>query len=491
MTGKNKKTSKLNKKKSPSSLPEKNSVSDSEIAKSTYRANSSPPETTYKEKPIKFTTQHNENTGPEATIASSSKDNTINSQVYLENTERQVIDGDIAMDNNNIPLSESQLPSNDFENNENTQVPNVQDKSRDPINKGKSIDNPSDLKKNITTKDAPGSDDEFKGYNGAEFFSLFIPVPSHLNETDARLKNIIFDKFTRSTELQDVKGPIVNNTLKYFVVHFTDENSRNRYQNETIIHKKITLRCQIYNNDTITQAIIDSQKDYASRTVKLLDVPLDISVELLKKRMEAIGEVIKIQKLDRPPQQNHSYRQNNPYSTPRPTQRYSKQKFLQFHVTFKDRSTLTRIFEKEDIWVISVNSHFIRIVPWFSKAGAFLERTSFCYHITGLPINTNIIDLKPIVKKLSGKTCTIVRGTKGISTAYVYVKEQDYMDQIKSFNVFGTKIYVIPNGVSTQTCNACGSPTHNIFDCARAFKDNRGIMRANNIYIKRDNSISI
>jgi len=35
------------------------------------------------------------------------------------------------------------------------------------------------------------------------------------------------------------------------------------------------------------------------------------------------------------------------------------------------------------------------------------------------------------------------------------------------------------------------TPTHNIFDCARAFKDNRGIMRAKNIYIKRDNSISI
>jgi len=170
--------------------------------------------------------------------------------------------------------------------------------------------------------------------------------------------------------------------------------------------------------------------------------------------MEAIGEVIKIQKLDKPPQQSYLYRQNNPYTTTRPTYRYQKPKFLQFHVTFKDRSILTRIFEKEDIWVISVNSHFIRIVPWFSKADAFLERTSFSYHITGLPINTNIIDLKPIVKKLSGKTCTIVQGTKGISTAYVYVKEQDYVDQIKTFNVFGTKIYVIPNGLSTSTCNA-------------------------------------
>jgi len=238
MTGKNKKTSKLNKKKSPSSLPEKNSVSDSEIAKSTYRANSSPPETVNKKKQIKNTAQHKENIGPEATVASSSKDNTNNSQVFLEETERQVIDGDITMDNNNIPLSESQLPPNNDENNENTQAPDVQNKSRDPNNKGKSVDNPSDLKKNIATRDLPGSDDEFKGYNGAEFFSLFIPVPSHLNKTDARLKSIIFDKFTRSTELQDVKGPIVNNTLKYFVVHFADENSRNRYQNETIVYKR-------------------------------------------------------------------------------------------------------------------------------------------------------------------------------------------------------------------------------------------------------------
>jgi hypothetical protein len=73
----------------------------------------------------------------------------------------------------------------------------------------------------------------------------------------------------------------------------------------------------------------------------------------------------------------------------------------------------------------------------------YTERTSFGYKITGLLVNVTTQDLKPILKNIKAKTCTIQpkhpRAT--FKCAYVYVEEQDFQEKIVKISTLNMTIY--------------------------------------------------
>jgi hypothetical protein len=86
--------------------------------------------------------------------------------------------------------------------------------------------------------------------------------------------------------------------------------------------------------------------------------------------------------------------------------------------------------------------------------------------ITGIPLNANVLDLKPIIEHLKGKSCTFSRTNKfSISkSATIFVNKDDFQNTRKSIELFNNTIYILPN-FKDRFCLNCDHPKHLLQQC--------------------------
>jgi uncharacterized coiled-coil protein SlyX len=89
------------------------------------------------------------------------------------------------------------------------------------------------------------------------------------------------------------------------------------------------------------------------------------------------------------------------------------------------------------IWSIQIEDFSVRILPGGINNDIYKERTDFFYIITGLPLNTNVLDLKLLIDYLKGKTCTFGRTYRSsvTKTAYIYVEKENFINDYKNFTI--------------------------------------------------------
>jgi hypothetical protein len=108
----------------------------------------------------------------------------------------------------------------------------------------------------------------------------------------------------------------------------------------------------------------------------------------------------------------------------------------------------------------------VRILPGQTNSDEYRKRTSYHYTVTGIPLNANVLDLKPLIEHVKGKTCTFNRTNKFSTSksANIYVNKDDYQDIRKSIDLFNNTIYILPN-YKDRFCLNCGHPKHLLQEC--------------------------
>jgi hypothetical protein len=116
---------------------------------------------------------------------------------------------------------------------------------------------------------------------------------------------------------------------------------------------------------------------------------------------------------------------------------------------------------------MSIESFIVRIIPGNTKHEEYSKRTSFYYKITGLPLNTSVQDMIPIVQHLAGKTCSFNDQGRYSTTksAFVHTEEKNFKPKKQKTIFHKYTIYILPQYMDS-TCVNCGSPNHHrIIDC--------------------------
>ncbi|GES98343.1 hypothetical protein GLOIN_2v1471680 [Rhizophagus clarus] len=154
---------------------------------------------------------------------------------------------------------------------------------------------------------------------------------------------------------------------------------------------------------------------------------------------------------------NHITPKQKPTSKKSPQQANRKRPMRpplkQLLVRFEKESAIKYLYENEH-WTLVIGNSLIRILHPDIAHEISAQRTSYRYLIRGLPLNTDIRDMIPILKAIKGRTCTFnATSRNSISkTAFVYTNKDNYTKE--------------PNKIQKAVLQ-----NHNIFIVAQDYKD--------------------
>jgi hypothetical protein len=303
---------------------------------------------------------------------------------------------------------------------------------------------------------------EFLSHKEQPYFYSFALLNNFQNYHD---KEYVKYQIRTSFSSYDTFAGILNITaignIPIVIIKFSNEIDRNALHKVTNNELKVTF--YNYEQDTIDEIIGYELLKLENKSIKLIDVPLSLEtqyiIEIVNKKIGQVcsyRETIKSKRSFNGPINPQRYRNQN---------RNQQPTFKQITVIFKNDNIVNNIY-RDKVWTLQVENFFLRIVPSNTSLKAYTERTSFGYKITGLPVNITTQDLKPILKSIKAKTCTIQpkhpRAT--FKCAYVYVEEQDFQEKIVKITTLNTIIYVFPQ-VLNKHCSICGNPSHKFTKC--------------------------
>jgi hypothetical protein len=303
---------------------------------------------------------------------------------------------------------------------------------------------------------------EFLSHKGQPYFYSFVLLNNFQNYHDEEyVKYQIRTSFSSYDTFAGILNITAIGNIPIVIIKFSNEVDRNALHKVTNNELKVIF--YNYEQETIDKIIGYELLKLENKSIKLIDVPLSLNtqyiIEIVTKK---IGQV-------------HSYRETikskRSFNGPNNPQRYRNQNknqqptFKQITVIFKNDNIVNNIY-RDKVWTLQVENFFLRIVPSNTSLKTYTERTSFGYKITGLPVNVTTQDLKPILKSIKAKTCTIQpkhpRAT--FKCAYVYIEEQDFQEKIVKITTLNTIIYVFPQ-VLNKHCSICGNPSHEFTKC--------------------------
>ena len=468
--------------------PQKNDITDEEIAHDTYASDGDK----------SSNTQDNDDIETSSIV---SKENTEN--IHMENSNNTETPN--IKDKETVPSPETQQ----------TQIPDTSTTSLDSLNNDTSspITPPSgpslkdkgkgratsesrddgdiqmtDLNTNDNTGKSPhGSTSQpepilvsdFEEYEQLVTFQLFTVIPHAAIEERNIIRDSLKEYFASSNVFMGIKGPYKFSNLEYFVMQFSDETKMNTYVNKSCTINNAKYHFHPFSTDKLQQEIFNELDNIGLCTIKLVDVPRIMSEDVILKAMNTLGKVTSLIRLDR---------SLNSYNNNRTQSRDSyRSPFVQYHIIFSSKKPVNKIFTNDGLWSLQIENAVVRILPWDTKLQLYKDRTTFGYKITGLPLNVQCWDILPLMKKIRARTCTIIRKPIGTSIAYMYTEQANFNDKVRGYKMFNSNIYVIPSTANTNFCFACGSVDHLPKDCTFISVDNKGNQRVEPFILSRWN----
>jgi hypothetical protein len=303
---------------------------------------------------------------------------------------------------------------------------------------------------------------EFFSHKGQPYFYSFALLNNFQNYHDEEyVKYQIRTSFSSYETFAGIFNISAIGNIPIVIIKFSNKVDRNALHKVTNNELKVTF--YNYENETVNEIIGKELLKLENKSIKLIDVPMSLEsqyiIEIINKKLGQVHsyrETIKQKRYFNKPnrQSNHNNRNRN-----------QQPSFKQITVIFKNDKIINNIY-KDNIWMLQVENFFLRIIPSNTSSKIYTDRTSFGYKITGLPVNATIQDLKPILKNIKAKTCTIQpkhpRAT--FKCAYVYVEEKDFQEKIVKISTLNTIIYVFPQ-IINKHCSICGNPSHEFTKC--------------------------
>ncbi|GET03549.1 hypothetical protein GLOIN_2v1481061 [Rhizophagus clarus] len=216
-----------------------------------------------------------------------------------------------------------------------------------------------------------------------------------------------------------------------------------------------------FNKENTSNIIKQELTNIFNRSIKFVDIPQSYPTKVFVNIVQnQYGNILTYKEIIR--------QRRNTTQQQRPNQRNYKPQpptYKQIHIVFKDIQPVKNFFAKE-IYSLKIENWVCRILPADHSHPEHDKRSKFGYKITGLPMNTQLGDLHPILTRINAQTCTFAptNNRQLQKAAYVYVKKKDYKDQIFRIKCFNTIIYVFPQNIRLS-CTICGDPTHEYTNC--------------------------
>jgi hypothetical protein len=330
-------------------------------------------------------------------------------------------------------------------------------------------------------------------------FSGFIPrahFPTTLSNKD--LKSQINSLFVKESTNFIGSHLITHGNLDFIIIHFKNETTLKKYNKKA--DKDLNIIIEIYNKENINRYIKNICDQTDNNIIKIINIPINYDSATLAQhvanitgqKIKAITELTQIPNNNRP---NNRSRYNNSRNNPNNnninnnvnnTNTNNNRTFpprrpiyKQVLITFED-DRATKYLYANDIWSIEIETFMVRILPGQINSEEYHKRTSYNYTLTGIPLNANVLDLKPVIEHLKGKTCTFNRTNKFSTSksATIFVNKDDFQDTRKSIELFNNTIYILPNYKDRFCLNCehpkhllqqCGDPQHNINNGKKIF----------------------
>ncbi|GBB84626.1 hypothetical protein RclHR1_01120014 [Rhizophagus clarus] len=275
---------------------------------------------------------------------------------------------------------------------------------------------------------------DLSNFKGEQIFRLFCPL-NHFpdNNNPHEVLNRVRSHFANK---ETFKGCSIDTICKIsiIVLTFTSDVDKSAFDGINIGLLKVTFHD--FNEENTSNIIQQELMKIFNRSIKFVDIPNSYPTDMFDNI--------------RPNQRNYK---------PQPPI------YKQIHVIFKDEQPVKNFFTKE-IYSLKIENWLCRILPADYTHPEHNKRSKFGYKITGLPMNTQLGDLHPILTRINAQTCIFAptNNRQLQKVAYVYIKEKDYKEQIFRIKCFNTTIYAFPQTIRLS-CTVCGDPTHEYTNC--------------------------
>ncbi|GES81580.1 hypothetical protein GLOIN_2v1471680 [Rhizophagus clarus] len=271
-------------------------------------------------------------------------------------------------------------------------------------------------------------------------YELFIPRDSFLKENKTfEILNFIKNAFVNEKEFFEV-CTTKHLTYEIFILRFLKEETKNKYKNEP--HPVIQKPLYDYTNENVQTLIQKKLEDISNRSIRLVNIPHKLNFNLIIAHLANITANRK--RSTRPP-------------------------LKQLLVRFEKESAMKYLYENEH-WTLAIRNSLIRILHPDIAHKISVQRTSYRYLVRGLPLNTDIRNMIPILKAIKGRTCTFnATSRNSISkTAFVYTNKENYTkdpNKIQKIRLQNHTIFVVSQDYKGDSCIICGDPQHIYENC--------------------------
>ncbi|GES74519.1 hypothetical protein GLOIN_2v1847066 [Rhizophagus clarus] len=268
------------------------------------------------------------------------------------------------------------------------------------------------------------------------------------------------------------------NHVELVKISFVNETSRNSLSNVT--NKRHNITFHNYDKTSLDTQTNNFNKHKEERTIKVVEVPRSFSVKNIKDIFATYGKIKNIFRVDK----STNNQKQNPSGRGRRPANYNT-----YYIEFQDKEPAKKFFT-EAIWMVKIDRYLVKILPADPKNIEYKNRTLFKYKITGLHIDMNFYDLKPIINKIKGKTCTLpdINPRQITRTAYVNVHSEDYEKKIRIVKINNNRqIFITP--VDTPTCTVCGHFEHDYNNCTNKDKIEAFLRNPKEARITLDNNV--
>ncbi|GBB85207.1 hypothetical protein RclHR1_11770005 [Rhizophagus clarus] len=145
--------------------------------------------------------------------------------------------------------------------------------------------------------------------------------------------------------------------------------------------------------------------------------------------------------------------------------------YQQAYITYKDANSVQRFYHK---WSHFIGKKYVRVTPILLSEEQRDQRKQYNLRLSGLPIGTTAINLRPILDEMNAMTCFIPRNPfyyKPFTYAYVNFKNEEdkAIAMKKKFNIKQAKIdkllFISDPTIKRNICNNCSNPDHLYAEC--------------------------
>ncbi|PKY59638.1 hypothetical protein RhiirA4_482556 [Rhizophagus irregularis] len=292
------------------------------------------------------------------------------------------------------------------------------------------------------------------------------------------MKNI-FDKEKSNNEiLNDLKNafltehdiisyrPVKRATIEFFTILIGTKETFDKLKEKPVPLLNNAVP-QIFTNEKIDELVKYNIDHLKSRSINLLNVPINYDINLLiKHKANFTSSAIDSYKEYIP-----NRRTNIRNLPPKLRFNYKAPTYKKVTLTFNKPNAVEYLLSQHK-WGILIENFLVRITPIEENKANFKERTTPAYVITGIPLNATVLDLLPLTDHLKARSIEFLP-TKSVSlhkiaNVYCNINDQDFT----AYNKFNTlfeefKLHIYPAEIFklNDTCGYWCLDGHNVYHC--------------------------